>query len=374
MNNAYFSAYKMQESATWTYPAWKRIYGEYDMKATIKDIAKETGLSLATVSKYLNDRRISDQSRVLIKEAIERLDYHPNHTAQKLRSKKTRTVAILISNLANYFWGSLLASVCHFFMQSNYAVITCSFNCSEEEEGDVIQSIISQHVDGVIMLPNNMEDSRYHIFQEAGIPVVLLDQYPTCMEQYPVDLALTNNYKGGELLGNYLLEKGHRDIYIVERALNSYTVSQRILGFSSVYERERISFEQKFPPFVFTDHETVTDLGRQYLRQLLKSPERPGTIFFTNYLTALGGLMEINELGYSIPEDLSIVIFDDDLLFAGMYPPITCVAQDLDGIGKRASATLLQRMEGDYSDFPRTDFLDVIFRERRSVKDLSVKV
>ena len=96
------------------------------MKVTIKDIAKETGLSTATVSKYLNNIKIQENNRILIEAAIKKLGYRPNRSAQILRSKKTRTIGILISDLGNYFWGSVIGIISHYFASQQYTVITLS--------------------------------------------------------------------------------------------------------------------------------------------------------------------------------------------------------------------------------------------------------
>ena len=123
------------------------------MNITIKDIARETGLSTATISKYLNNKKISEENRILIEETIRRLDYRPNRSAQILRTKKTRTIGILLTDLGTYFWASLINSVTQYFIRHNYTVITCSYTFNPGREAKVIQDLISQNPDGVIVLP-----------------------------------------------------------------------------------------------------------------------------------------------------------------------------------------------------------------------------
>lgn len=343
------------------------------MNITIKDIARETGLSTATISKYLNHKRILEENRILIEETIKRLDYTPNRTAQLLRSKKTKTIGILLSDLGNYFWSPIIYSVTHFFLKYHYTVITCAYYFNFQKESDIIQDLISQNVDGVIMLPHNRQDNMYKLFQDAGIPVVILDQLVDSLKEIPVDCVISDNYKGGAMLATHLLEKGHSNIYIMERSVHSYTIEQRIRGFTDVFAEQGYdisAFRSDLPPVPFVETQSVISQGKERFRQIMRRPNPPTAIFFTNYLIASGGLSAANSDCCSIPEDVSLVCFDDDTLFKVMHSPLTCVAQDLSGIGTKASEILMQRIEGDYSDFPRAAVIDVTFHSRNSVKDL----
>ncbi len=346
------------------------------MNVTIKDIARETGLSTATISKYLNHKKILEENRILIEETIKRLDYKPNRTAQLLRSKKTKTIGILLSDLGNYFWSPIIYSVTHFFTKYHYTVITCSYYFEHQKESDTIQNLISQNVDGVIMLPNNQQDQLYKIFQEAGIPVVILDQLPESLMELPVDCVISDNYGGGAMLAGHLLEKGHRNVYILEHSIYSYTLKQRIQGFIDTFSKEGYdisALRTDLPPIPFGQTHHVISQGKQRFRQIMCSSTPPTAIFFTNFLFASGGLSAANSARYSIPEDISLVCFDDDPLFKVMHSPLTCVAQNLNDIGAKASEILMQRMEGDFSDFPQKVVVDVTFYPRQSVKDLKPK-
>lgn len=338
------------------------------MRATIKDIARETGLSVATISKYLNNKKITEENRILIEEVIERLNYIPSRTARTLRAKKTRTVAILISNLANYFWGPVISAVSQFFMQYDYTVITSAFVCDPKIEQSVVQDLISQHVDGVVLLPYDRYDQCYCTLQEAGIPVVILDQIPAHLEHYPVDVVLSDNVQGSRLLAEYLQSRGHTDICILGKAENSYTVEQRIRGFTEIFPESMNDFFLKTSPLRFAHSEKVINTGRKLLRNILHMENRPSAIFITNYLVALGSLVEASTSGVDIPEDLSVVVFDDDPLFRSMHTPITCVAQDLTSIGHIAATILYRRILGDFENFPDIRMVPVNFRERSSVK------
>lgn len=196
------------------------------MKVTIKDIARETGLSLATISKFLNNKKILEQNRILIEDAIRRLDYKPNRTAQTLRSKRTMTVAIILPDIGNYFWGPLIAIITQYLKRYDYAVITCSYYHDYSTEELLIQDMISRHIDGIILLPYNTTDRLYPLSQDAGIPIVLIDQIPSLIHEKPVDCVVTDNYHGGYFLAEYLLQEraqkylchGTRSVFFINQS------------------------------------------------------------------------------------------------------------------------------------------------------------
>lgn len=344
------------------------------MNITIKDIARETGLSTATISKYLNGKKILEENRILIEKTIQRLDYKPNRTAQMLRTQKTRTIGILLPDLGDYFWAAMINSISQYFIDYHYTVITCSYSYNPDKEAKVIHNLISQNPDGIIVLLRDKKDNLYKMIQEAKIPIVILDSIPSCFHDHPVDCVISDNYKGGAMLARHLLENGHTNISILERSVNSYTVEERIRGFTDEYKEhgyDTFSFFNPYPAIPFNDTQKVIESGKQRFRQVMSSPKPPTAIFFTNYTVGIGGLAAAYSSPESVPGSVSLVCFDDDPLFKVMYPSLTCVSQDLKKIGEKASEILMRRIHGDYSDFPSTTVIDVTFRERNSVKDLT---
>ena len=344
------------------------------MNVTINDIARATGLSTATISKYINNKKIREENRILIEKAIQELGYTPNRNAQLLRAKNTHTIGILISDLGNYFWGELINSIIQHSTDHGYTVIVCSFFFEHQKEVSTIQDIISQNFAGVIMLPSGWQDNLYQLLQDANIPVVMLDQIPSTMRHFPVDCVISDNYTGGALLAEHLLEKGHTRVSIMEQYLDSYSIDQRIRGFVDVYQKNGIDLlkqQDPFPPVSFGSTAETTAQSGLHLQQLIRSPDHPTAVFFDCYLSAMGGLSAASQAGLSVPRDISFVCFDDDPLFKTMSAAMTCVSQDLKKMGKHAVELLLKRIHGNYTDFPKIDMLDVVFHSRRSVKDLS---
>lgn len=343
------------------------------MKVTIKDIAKDTGLSTATVSKYLNNIKIQEHNRILIENSIQRLGYRPNRSAQILRSKKTRTIGILISNLGNYFWGPLIGTISHYFADRQYTVVTCAYNFDKEREKTVIQDIISQKFEGLIMLPSDDHDHYYQLLQNAGIPVIILDQLPVLRKKYPVDCVLSDNYGGSALLAEHLFQNGHSDICILNHSIHSYTVATRIRAIFDVYSSHGIDLSKNMTfcdPISFSETHAFIAQNKLQFKKILEISSPPTAIFFTNYLSAMGGLSAINSAKLNIPADISLVCFDYDPLFRAMHTSMTCVSQNLTQIGITSCDLLLRRISGDYSDFPRTEILNVQFHPGKSVQNL----
>lgn len=341
------------------------------MNVTIKDIANDTGLSPATISKYLNHKRIHPGNKKLIEASIRELGYVPNRTAQALRSSKSQTVTLVLCDLGNYFWGNIISSVTHFFESCNYTVITTSYYHDVQTQKKVLQDIIAKKTDGVILLPRNASDTSYTLLQEAGIPVVLLDHCPDSLDTHPIDYVTSDNFKGGHMLGQYIIQKGHQHVAIMDAIDDSYSVSHRIRGVQDAFRKSGLPVPVPQTSIPGNIPGQVLQQGRQSFRALIDSSIPPSAVIFTNYVTALGAIMEAETCSCSIPEDLSVLTFDDDPLFSSMLPPITAVSQDLDSMGKAAGQLLLRRIHGDYTDFPASRVIDVAFRERESVRYLS---
>lgn len=341
------------------------------MAVTIRDIAKETGLSLSTISKYLNHKNIQEKNRILIENAIKRLDYRPNRIAQSLRSEKTKTVAVLMTDLGNYFWGDVVFSITNYFAQMNYTVISCSSNYDIKYEKEMIQYLLAKKVDGVIMLPIYEDDMNYKLLQDVHIPTVVLDQYPDFIKKHPVDVVSSDNQRSGKDIAEYLISHGHKRIGVIAPAEYLSTVRDRISGFEEGCAGRNISLYFSECVELNTEHSMAMNKGKKCFREMIALPQPPTAIFCTNYVVAMGVLVEAAAQNYSIPEDISFVCYDDDMLFRSMTPPITCVAQDLKTIGVEAAKLLLKRMNGDWSDFPILKKVDVSFHERESVGYIS---
>ena len=347
---------------------------EVYMAATIKDIARKTGLSTATVSKYLNKLPVKEENRKLIEEAILELQYRPNSSARALRAGRETTICIIMSDLGNYFWAETLLHITQYFTRNGFTVINRSYFFEQDKEEELIRDLIAQRVSGVVLMSNTSKDHLYTLLQEAQIPVVVLDKIPFEQEKYPVDCVLSDNYAGGAMLAEYLLENGHKDVCIMSEYSDFYSISTRIKGFSDTFRKAGIDLSRnpwnRRSPLHYISSSQIQPAACEEFRQLLAMPKLPTAVFFTTYEIAIGALSDGNAARIEIPGEISMVTFDDDILFRSLKFSMSCVEQNMVRLGTEASALLLRRIRGDWDDFPIYKYIDVVFHPRKSVRNI----
>ena len=333
------------------------------MKITITDIAKDTGLSLSTISKYLNHKSVLPENRVLIEASIKKLGYTPNKIAQGLRSKKTQTIALLIPSFSNYFWGAAVTCIETALREHGYKSIVFSCPPDPQQQSHIVDLIMGNHVDGIIAIVPYIVGDSFTTLCSGSIPVVLLDQV---MDSLSADYVTSDNYEGGYLAGQYFARRHHTRIGFVAGRAHTYTIEMRIRGFLNALRDAGI-----FPPAEYYSYETsACPTGKEQVEQLLKLSVPPTALFFCSYELCYDGVTALLDAGYKIPEDFSVITFDDDTLFSTVSPRITVIRQNFEEIGKQAARLLLQRMQNDKTDFPGRILVPVSLIERSSVKTL----
>ncbi len=329
------------------------------MGSTIKDIAKDTNLSLATISKYLNGKNILPENKKLIEESIQRLGYIPNKTAQNLRSKKTNTVCILLPIIGDYFWGSLCSIIEEYLRKYNYSTIISSYDAASGDNTPELQFLLSKQVDGVILIPETNNTFKLPaLLKDSGIPFVYLDQK---LSDIPADCVTSGNRTGAYNATRYFLEHGHRKLGAIGGNLFSYTTKERLAGFRDA------CLEYHIPDKNLSVYGGDVASSAEYLRIMMSLPEHPTAVLMLGYNLTLGAILTISSLNMQIPKDFSLISFDDDQIFSAFNPPITTVIQNMDEIGRQATELLIKRIKGNYDSFPETKMIETTFIPRNSV-------
>ena len=315
------------------------------MAATIKDVARKTGLSIATISKFLNGGNVREENRLRIEQAVELLGYKVNGMARGLKTSRTMTVGVLIPSLENLFCTSIVSGVENLLQSHGYGTIICDYRQDPEQERRKLAFLSERQVDGILMMPLTGCPDLLNRITEAGMPVVLIDRP---VPEARCDTVLVDNLNAAYGAVEKLFVEGHRRIGILAGPQDIHTARERLGGYLRVYE----DYGLKVDPDLIRRGEYVTEGGYRETLALLDLPHPPTALFVTNYEMMLGSVMALNERGMRMPEDLSFIGFDNQELIRVLQPPPSIVVQPIADIAERTAQLLLRRMSGDMADFP----------------------
>lgn len=333
------------------------------MPATIVDIKERTGLSLATISKYLNGGNVLPENKEKIDAAVKELHYEVNEIARGLVTKKTRTVGILVYSIESPFSGVLLHHVGEALRKRGYGMLIVD-SCNDEEiEEKNLKYLISKKVDGIIALPVASKGDFLAPAKTAGVPVVLLDRSFTDAEY---DCVRIDNRRATYNAMKELISRNHKKIAIIA-SQKEYTGRERYKGFMEAMDDAGLDVPEEYR--IYGTHSIAN--GYNGMKQLLSLENRPTAVFMSNYEITLGAMLAINETGYNSPEDISLLGFDYQLLFHILQPQVYMVEQPMKQLGDHAVNRLLQRIEEkDVDDSPMEIVLSTRLQTGNSIKTL----
>ena len=306
------------------------------MAATIKDIARETGLSLATISKYLNGGALREKNRIAIQTAIQKLDYHVNEYARGLKSNKSKTIGVVIPELSNLFITRIISVMEKILQEKGYSVVICDCYTDEGAECRCVQFLLEKRVDGIINMPVCKDGRHLLPAIEKKLPILLLDRPLTALSDAASCVLLDNQGAACTATG-HLLEQGHRRVGIVVGPKDIYTSQLRLRGYQQALEQYGVPFSQEL--VAYGDY--TLQGGLLETCRLLTAVKDMTALFVTNYEMTLGALIACNERGIRIPQELSLIGFDNMELSLVAQPKLTVVTQPLEEMGIQASQLML---------------------------------
>lgn len=314
------------------------------MAATIKDIRRVTGLSLATISKCLNGGNVLPENRIKIEAAVKKLHYEANDAARSLVTKRTRTVGVIVYEIDSIFNGTLLKYIGAELRNHQYGMLICDSGQSEETEARNIAFLLSKKVDGIIVIPVTEDGRVFKPALDAGVPVVLIDRY---VDNSKCDCVRIDNRAAAREAVNRLIEAGHRDIGLIGSD-RIFTGRERIAGYRDAMREAGLTVKDGYCQL--GNHSI--EHGFNGMKRLLQLPERPDAVFMANYDIILGSIMAMNTLQVSCPEEISVIGFDDLIISHVVKPDITTVVQPMSQMGEKAVNLLLDRIENENREAP----------------------
>ncbi|MCG3470326.1 ribose operon transcriptional repressor RbsR [Xenorhabdus bovienii] len=329
--------------------------------ATMKDVARLAGVSTSTVSYVINDNRyVSERVKKKVNAAIDELNYAPSALARSLKMKQTKTIGMLVTTSNNPFYAEIVRGVERNCYERGYSLILCN------TEGDVtrlirsMETLLQKRVDGLlIMCSENAVLPNDFLLRYPLIPMVTMDWSPFYVSS---DVIKDNSLLGGELATSYLISQGFRKIACIAGPQDKTPARQRLAGYRKAMKDAQLEIPEGYE--IHSDFEFAGGLSS--MEQLLQLSKPPEAVFAGNDAMAIGAYQALHRAGLSVPDDISVIGYDDISMAPYMIPPLTTIHQPKDELGKLAIDTLLYRM-GNPGSEPKQLILKPKLIERNSV-------
>ncbi|MED2974117.1 LacI family DNA-binding transcriptional regulator [Fictibacillus sp. B-59209] len=332
--------------------------------STIKDVSRLSGISIGTVSRFLNGYKVKKENQLKIEQAIEQLEYKVNHMARGLKTNKTYTIGVLIPSITDIFSNQVIEGMEEILDNKNYSLMVCSSRNNLKIEKEKILFLKEKRVDGIILMPVSDESEHVQEILNEGIPFILIDRL---LEGVESDAVVCDNVNGAYRAVEQLIDVGHRRIGIIAGPTYVYTARERLNG----YKRALNDYQIPIDDALIVHAEYAKGAGYQGYDQLLKLPHKPTAIFATNYETTMTGMKYMMEKGLKIGEEISLFGYDNTEVFQMLKPSIATVVQPMKDIGERAATLILKRIESDYNFYPVIERLKTKILPGTSVKKLN---
>lgn len=314
--------------------------------ASSQDVADLAGVSRATVSAFLNSRTwVSNHSKSLIVDAIKELNYKPNAAARALKLKETDAVGLVLPVLSD-FYTPLLKAINTAVTVRNYDLILCSSDSDPERERHLLQTLYSKRLRGILLVPTSSKNSDYISQLSTEIPIIQVNRRIPNLE---VDAIVSNNFKAAYEATNFLINRGRRQIVFFGETRNDLAHSDKRRGFlSAIEDSKELGTVGKV---IKTPGSGVEDLEAGFGEFLMSGKNFDGVVATSQTKTAVA-MKFLREHNFTIPEQVSLIGFDDTHWAQLLAPPLTVVSEDLFAMGRTACATLFSRIEGKGPDKP----------------------
>ncbi|WP_047194340.1 LacI family DNA-binding transcriptional regulator [Caldimonas brevitalea] len=307
--------------------------------ATLGEVARIAGVSPSTVSRYLNgSARVSEARRQAVEAAIAQLNYRPNMVARSLASGRTSTVGVLTQDIASPFFNEALRGVEDALAESRYAPLFVSGHWNSAEEAERLSLLSARRVDGVVMMHGHIRDEDVQAVARR-LPIVMVGRATATLDLPSITV---DNRLGAYKATRHLIELGHEDVAFISGPQDHHDAQQRLVGYQDALREAGIVFRESL--VAKADFHEAT--GMLAIHQLLESRASFTAIFAANDQSAYGARLALYRRGIRVPEDVSLVGFDDLPYSSYCVPPLTTVRQPAYEVGWQAGHTVVQMIEG----------------------------
>lgn len=310
------------------------------MNPTIKDVAQKANVSIATVSRVLHNLGgYSDKTKQKVDQSIKELKYQPNAIARGLINKRTQTIGVLFPDVSSAFSSDLLHGIDEFVHDRNYSVMVCNTDQDGKRTLKYLQLLREKQVDGIIFSSEVLKKEYYDMLESMKIPVVLISSQTDFAN---VPYVKVDDYQAAYDAVHYLITKGHRRIAMISGTKGDPIAGiPRVEGYRKALEAHGITFDSRY--LVYGDF--LYESGSRAMEAILRKTPEVTAVFAASDEMAIGALSSVTKHGMNVPEDISIMGYDDLRLARMVNPPLTTVRQPLYDIGMIASEKLISMIE-----------------------------
>lgn len=301
---------------------------------TIRDVAKKAGVSVATVSRFLNGNGyVSQEAAAAVKSAVKELDYELNTVARSLTTKKSNLIGLIVPDITNPFFPELARAVEDVALTYGYTVVLCNSDEDPKKEKNYIETLKKKYIAGFIITSNQVDAPHY---SGLKLPVVALDR----MINEKIPTVVSNNKQGAFLGTQTLLERGCKNLLFLRGPEELGSANDRYEGFIEAIKQADADHQTVFCPFHFAESEKIVE------EILFENKEIDG-IFASSDVSAAGALKAAHTLKLAVPEDLQIIGFDGISMGEMLTPALTTIAQDIYKMGAVAARVLIKQIENE---------------------------
>lgn len=329
--------------------------------STIKDVAREAGVAVGTVSRYLNGIQIKETNRVKVEEAIHKLGFKLNPIARCLKTSKTNTIGVIIPSLSDPYGTMIVRSIEQKLYEYGYNIFVCDSWGSTQLEIQKAELLVQKMVDGIILYPCTEDISYLKDILSSSIPVVTLD---VCTKGYECDQVITDNVNATYQAVEWLISNNHKSIGLITGSIDYFTSRERLKGYMRVLEDYSISIKDDLVKTLGFDEKD----GFDAMLQLISLSPRPTAVVACNYYTTIGAVKAVYQTGIDVPGELSLVGFDNIGLSELVRPPLSIIVQPMEEMGNKAAELIINRISGGYTGFPSMLRLKTEFLPRQSTR------
>ncbi|HYK72017.1 MAG TPA: LacI family DNA-binding transcriptional regulator [Pseudoneobacillus sp.] len=315
------------------------------MAVTIKDVAKLANVAPSTVSRVIaNSSRISEKTKEKVREAMDQLGYHPNFIARSLASQTTQAIGLVMPSstdkvFQNPFFPTVLRGISEAANERQYALYMTTGKTDDDIYDGVVQMVQGGRVDGVVLLYSKVEDKILSYLQQRNFPFVVIGKpFKQVEEITHVD---NDNFRATKEVTEYLINLGHEAIAFIGGDLNLVVTVERLLGYEKAL---RDAFISLVPEYIIHE-EFLREGGQEAVRELMSLKTPPTALVVVDELMALGVLNTLDEMGIKVPDDISIISFNNVILSEMSRPPLTSVDIGIFDLGFEAAKSLIQKIE-----------------------------